>query len=132
MLINKAQIKEFSLAADTDPKTVFQLGFIDPLIATRLIDSNMEVKRPTETEEARTVFHTDEQLLLFALCGIKGWSNFKDELPFQVEEKVLFGIKTFMVKADLLYPKYLSLNEILEIGMAVKDLVTLGVEEIKN
>ena len=134
MLIYKAQIQEFTFPEDVDPKTVFNLGVVDHEIATRLIDANIEVKRASETEEARSIFHTNEQLYLFALCGIKGWSNFKDaegkETPFQVEEKVLFNKKVFMVKANLLTS--LPLNKILDLGAAVKNLCTLGVDETKN
>jgi len=135
MLIHKTQIKEFSLEKDTDPKTIFRLGVIDPLVAARLIDANMEVKRPEAAEESRTIFHTEEQLYLFALCGIKGWGNLKDaqgnEVPFEVEEKVLFGTKVFCVKPELL-AQHLTLNQIVEIGTAAKKISTLGVDEIKN
>ena len=139
MLLHKSQTVDFSLAADVDPKagtpdadpnfkkTVFHLGTIDPLIAARIIDSNMEVRRVTD-EDSRSVFHTDEQLYIFAQLGIKGWENFN--APFAVEEKTIYGFKVFAVKDELM-SKFL-LNDILEIGKAVKDLVTIGVKEIKN
>jgi hypothetical protein len=146
MLIHKKQTEEFSLAADVDPnagtpaadpnfvRTIFILGTIDPLVAARLMDAHMEIRQLGKDGE-RTIFHTNEQLYLFALAGIKGWSNFKDahsnEVPFQVEEKTMFGQKIFVVKAEML-AAHLTLDEIVEIGAQVKKLVTLGVEETKN
>jgi len=135
MIFHKKEFQEFTIPGDADPVSVFQIGFIDHITLSRLIDSNVEVKRKElEKENDRTIFHNNEQLVQFAKCGLKGWTNIKDamkvDVQIQMEEITLFGVKQFVVKDASL--AMLLFDEVLQIGKAVKKLNLQEPETIKN
>ena len=136
MIFNKNQVQEYSSVYDAgDEKTVFQLGMIDHVLLARIIDSNLEVKQDENDDTNRkTVFRTEERNILFALCGLKGWSKFVDEngveIPCEFEGGVILGIKTQIVKKSCLTKLLYSVVQ--ELGAAIGKLNRVGEIERKN